>query len=65
MNKLDIYDKTILRLLSVCRRPIVTNMVATRLDIEWKTAKKHLIKLYNKKLISKKTIGKTTYWRLK
>jgi len=58
-------EKRVVNILYVAWRPLTTGQVADKWGKSWPTAKKYLTRLYNKKLLHKKTHGKSVYWWLK
>lgn len=63
--KFNIYENAILRTLFYSRREMTAGEIATSTGISWQTADKHLKKLMKKGIVSKRSVGNRTYWKLK
>ena len=58
-------EKRIVNVLYYANKPLSTSDIAKRSGLSWVTAKKYLVKLYGKKLLKRKTEGKSVYWWLR
>ena len=58
-------EKRIVNVLYYANKPLTTSDIAKRSNLSWLTAKKYLVKLYGKKLLRRKTKGKSVYWWLR
>ena len=58
-------EKQIVNVLYYANKPLSTSDIAKRSGLSWVTAKKYLVKLYGKKLLRRKTKGKSVYWWLR
>ena len=58
-------EKRIVNVLYYANKPLSTSDIAKRSKLSWVTAKKYLVRLYGKKLLRRKTKGKSVYWWLR
>ena len=58
-------EKRIVNVLYYANKPLSTSDIAKRSGLSWVTAKKYLVRLYGKKLLRRKTEGKSVYWWLR
>ena len=58
-------EKRIVNILYYANKQLTTLDIAKRSKLSWVTTKKYLIKLYGKKLLRRKTKGKSVYWWLR
>ena len=58
-------EKQIVNVLYYANKPLSTSDIAKRSGLSWLTAKKYLVMLYGKKLLRRKTEGKSVYWWLR
>ena len=59
---LNPYQRAILQELERARRPLTTRRIAQRSMIAWPTAKRHLKKMEEKRLVIKTTRGNRILW---
>ena len=62
---MDATEQRIINVLYYAHKPLTTSNIAKRSHLSWQTAKKYLEKLYRKKMLHRKTIGKSVYWWLR
>lgn len=62
---LSVYEERIIRILKRGRRALTTKQISEYSEISYNTTKKYLIRLYNKKYLTKKTLSNKIYWNNK
>lgn len=63
-KRLNIYQKNIVDTLWKSQRPLSTMQIAKRLNINWKTARKHLRILKRKGAVTSRKHGMKVFWCL-
>jgi Fic family protein len=58
-------EERIIRALYRAGRPLTTSKAAQKAQMSWPTADKYLNQLREKGVVIRKSIGKSTYWRIR
>jgi len=59
-----IYEEKIIRVLGRHPRGLTINEISTATRISWVTVRKYVKRLYNRRVLSQKTISGRIYWML-
>lgn len=65
MVELSSQEKRVIDTLYAAEKPLTTQKVADNSEMAWATAKKYLLQLREKNIVTAGRHGKSTYWWLK